>query len=150
VAEQPPYFMEENTPTAGEIDIARGVLAERIGASPWRRLDTASEVADKYRTACAIVADQSEGLERMLDPDFNSSVDIGKAAPRTPARDGVRKLLLGSWSPEQMEIWRGRFASIRIATWWNSAGPPLSGGWPCVSSVSIRRNGARRRWLLSR
>lgn len=103
MAEQPPHFMGVHTPSPEEIKTAKALYVERIGTSQWRKLDFLSEPAQSYRTACAIVADRSDDLERLLQTQFK--IDIGKPAPPTPVRDILLKLLLGTSTADSVEIW---------------------------------------------
>lgn len=103
MAEQPLYFMGELTPSLQEIETAQILYSKRIAASQWRQLDFFSEAAQNYRTACAIVADRSEDLERLLESQFK--IRVGKPAPATPIRDILRKHLLGTSTAESVEIW---------------------------------------------
>jgi hypothetical protein len=103
VAEQLPYFMGELTPSLHEIEIAKILYSKRIATSQWRQLDFFSEPAQNYRTACAIVADQSDDLERLLESQFK--IKVGKPAPKTPLRDVLRKHLLGTSTAGSVEIW---------------------------------------------
>jgi hypothetical protein len=103
VAEQPPDFRGELTPSLQEIETARLLYSERIAASQWRQLDFFSEAAQNYRTACAIVADRSDDLERLLESQFK--IKVGEPAPATPIRDVLRKHLLGTSTAGSVEIW---------------------------------------------
>jgi hypothetical protein len=103
VAEQPPDFRGELTPSLQEIETARILYSERIAASQWRQLDFFSEAAQNYRTACAIVADRSDDLERLLESQFK--IKVGEPAPATPIRDVLRKHLLGTSTAGSVEIW---------------------------------------------
>lgn len=103
MAEQPPYFMGELTPSLQEIETAQLLYSKRIAASQWRQLDFFSEAAQNYRTACAIVADRSDDLERLLESQFK--IKVGDPAPATPIRDVLRKYLLGTSTAGSVEIW---------------------------------------------
>src|SRR4051812_15496711 len=95
--------MGEHSPTPDEIATARLLYSKRIGASRWHKLDFTSEEGQAYRTSCAIVADRSDDLERLLQSQFR--VEAGSAAPATPVRDVIRKLLLGTTTAASVEIW---------------------------------------------
>lgn len=105
MAIQPSLDMGELTPTLEEIDRAQELRAKRVERSRWRLVEPNSDVGRAYRTACAVVADQWDGLEKLLAPQFTEAEQFGKAAKPTPVRDAIRKNLLAAAEAKGFETW---------------------------------------------
>lgn len=101
----------DHEPSAKELETAKRLYKSRVRNSRWRQLDLNSDEAKAYREACAIVSDQSNDLERLVNDRFESPVpqnrstpQFGKPAHPTPVRDLLRTLFPDT-RPYLLEMW---------------------------------------------